>query len=349
MDIRGLLRDLVAFPTSSAELPIQLFLKDRLAELGFAAELQEVFPNRPNLVARRGHGGPLLSTHVDVFPAYEHPSPFELREEGDLLIGRGIVDTKGQIAALLLALERSAAPCQVALTVDEERQGRGSECLDLRAEGAVVLEPTGLAVAVAEAGFLELEVVVPGRPAHGTIPERGENAILKAFRLYEDLTRLPFMRARHPLFPSPWANLGLIEGGVEPGVVPFHCRFLADLAILPGVDLEGAIAQVEALACRVGARVTVVDRAPGFEIPRNSKVARTVTAGLERAIPRRARLAGMRSWTDAANFVAKGIPSVILGAGDLAIAHSDREVVSLDELILLSHVLSNVIEDWSAA
>lgn len=346
MDVRSVLGRLVSYDTYENELAMQLHLRTVLEDLGLRTELQEVLPGRPNLVAWRGRGGPLFVTHSDTFASYNHSHPLELRANGDVLYGRGVLDAKGQIAALVEALSLSTRPCAVALTVDEEKTALGSEVLSLEAEGAVVLEPTNLGIAVAEAGFVEVEFKLRGEAAHCSLPEAGSNAILRAFDLYNEIRRLPFMQASHPLFPPPWTNLGLLRGGVEPNVVPEFCLMQLDVAVLPGVELEDAVAQLRRLANSPEVKLKILDLAPPFETPRDAKVVTRLQEAARRTMGQDTSLIGMRSWTDAENLVKKGIPTVVYGAGELGIAHSGREAVSLTELETMARTLASLIDYW---
>ncbi len=344
-----LARELTAFPTTAGREHLCLeYLSERLSRAGLEVSRQPVPGAGENLIASRGEGGPWIVTHLDVFPPYEHPQPFAPRIEGEELIGRGAVDTKGQIAALLWALARTQGPVQVALVVDEEQLGRGSEALEVPPgiSGAVVLEPTGLRLASAEAGSLGLSVIVAGRAAHGTMPWRGVSAIELAFALHERLLSLPFISHRHPLFErGGWVNLGRIAGGYDTMVVPSRCEMELDVGFAPGLsaaevagEVHGALAEAEA--------VQVTDAWDPWETPEDAPV----LVELERAV-RAAGLPvrrwGMPSWTDAANLVRKGVPAVVFGAGDLAVAHTWREALPLPELHSLSRTLVELIRDLS--
>lgn len=348
VDIRAMLSHLVGCATYESELTVQTFLRSVLRDLGFETELEEVLPGRANLIGRRGQGGLLFVTHSDTFPPHNHPRPLELRAEGDTLLGRGALDAKGQIAALIKALSLSQGPCVVALTVDEETTGRGSEALTLESEGAVVLEPTELGIAVAQAGFVEARIETAGQAAHCSVPERGRNAIALAFELFDEIRRLPFMRAQHPLFPEPWANLGLLTGGLSTNVVPDRCTMQLDLAVLPGLQLEDVVAQLRRLIDTRGASLEIVDKAPPFELPTGAQLVTSLAEAVHRTTGQPARIVGMRSWTDAENLVKRGVPTVVYGAGDLALAHSDREAVSLSELETMAKTLAALIDSWPA-
>ena len=345
IDLAALTAELIAFPSHDGETEVQRFIARALERLGMCVELQEVLPGRYNVVAWRGAGGPLLCSHADTFPPYDHPDPFTLRRDGDLLVGRGVNDTKGQIAALLAALESSRGPCEVAITADEERLGRGSLALAPRATAAVVLEPTDLAICSAQGGFLECEARIRGRPAHGTAPHYGHNAILAAVDCYRAICRLPEFTTKHPLLGPPWTTLGTIAGGYEVGVVPPFCTIRFDLGIWPHVDVAEARAAVEAIVERYGGTLTILDQSPGFELDSESTVVQQLAAAVEKA-GRRARIGGMASWTDAQNLMLKGIPSVVFGAGELGTAHSDHETVRLSDLGVVRDALQTLIDGW---
>ncbi len=346
--ILALTRALVEIPTPTGrEEALHPLLIEVLEGCGFSVELQRTSVGRRNLLARRGESPLLLVTHLDTFPAYTHPEPYRLRVEGEELIARGALDVKGQIAALLAAVESCEHPVQIALVVDEERFGTGSRELtvDSRIRGAVVLEPTDLHPAPAQAGAVDFTAILYGKAAHGSLPQRGESAILKAFELIRAIEALPFLRARHPLFPDgPRVTVGTIQGGFEPMVVPNTCRLEADVRFLPGVELEAALEELTRCLQSFGTEFILGDADPPFEISPEEPVYRLLAQAAGDALGEERRPVGMPSWTDAANLVQKGIPTVVFGAGDLARAHSDREAVSLGDLERLAQILIRLME-----
>ncbi len=341
--------DLLRFPTvTGREELCAEYLATELKKARMAVREQLVLGAGANILASRGEGGPWIITHLDVYPPFDHPDPFQPRLDGDQILGRGTVDTKGQIAALLAALHQTEEPVQVGLVVDEEELGRGSEALEAPegVTGAVVLEPTNLQIAIAEAGSVGLEVLVRGKPAHGTTPWAGESAIERAFSLYQRLLSAPFMGHRHPLFPrGAWVNLGRIEGGYDTMIVPPHCRMELDLGFAPGLSPAEVIRQTEE-AMAEAERIFVTDAWEPWETTEDAKVVQALLQAHEKALGRRAQFTGMPSWTDAANIVRKGVPAVVFGAGDLAVAHTWHEVVSLTELEALARVLAILIRLW---
>ncbi len=341
--------DLLRFPTvTGREELCAEYLAEELEKLGMQVSEQPVLGAGANILASRGEGGPWIVTHLDVYPPFEHPDPFLPRLEDEAVVGRGAVDAKGQIAALLCALQRTEEPVQVALVVDEEELGRGSEALDVppKVEGAVILEPTNLRIAVAEAGSVGLEVLVRGRPAHGTTPWAGDSAIERAFILYQRLLSAPFMAHRHPLFPrGAWVNLGRIEGGYDTMVVPPHCRMEMDLGFAPGLTAREVIRQTEE-AMAEAERIFVTDAWEPWRTDENEKVVRVLVQSYAKVVGHAPSFTGMPSWTDAANVVRKGVPTVVFGAGDLALAHTWHEAVRVAELETLALVLAELIRLW---
>jgi acetylornithine deacetylase/succinyl-diaminopimelate desuccinylase-like protein len=345
IDLVDLTARLVAIPSHESETAAQRVIATLLERIGLSVRLDEVIPGRFNVVAWRGEGGPLLCSHADSFPPYDHPEPFTLRREGDLLIGRAVNDTKGQIAALIAAVAKSRGPVEIAITADEERLGRGSLALEPRSSAAIVLEPTDLTICPAQAGFLECELVMTGRPAHGTAPHYGQNAILAAVDCYREIIALPHFTAAHDLLGSPWTTLGTIAGGYEVGVVPPSCVVRFDLGILPTVSLDAARTAVFDVVTRNGGTLTVLDESPGYEIEGSSWVVQRLAEAVRRA-GREPVIGGMPSWTDAQNLVDKGIPSVVFGAGELGSAHSDREWVRLGDLQVVAVTLAALVDHW---
>ncbi len=346
MELVRLLQKLVACPTDQEAYGLQLWVADLLSDLGFDVSLHEVTPGKPALYGVRGHGELLLCSHIDTVPPLDHPDPFRLRQEDNRLVGRGALDAKGQVAALLRAVELSRAPCQVLITADEENDAFGSERTPMAARAAVVLEPTRFEVAVAQAGYVEAEISVPGVSGHGVFPDRLQNAVVRACEALDELRRLPLVTAVHPLIPGSWVNPDRIEGGVGPLVVPWECRVGLDIGVLPPRTAADAIAELSAWAESRGFGFKVLDQSDPFEVDPKEPVVRKLLAAAGPLLDRPPAVTGYRAWTDAENLNRRGIPAVIFGAGDLVHAHSGYEWVGLDELEKLSEILARLIAEW---
>jgi acetylornithine deacetylase len=328
---------------------------------GLSVDVSEVAPGRWNVVGRlAGKGtGPtlLLNGHLDtVGVAGMSVDPFgaELRE--GRLLGRGSCDMKGGVAALLAATARVAlgAPSGtliVALTADEEHASLGMEALvhaGIRADAAVVCEPTGLAVMLAHKGFVWVEADFRGRAAHGSRPEAGIDAIEHA-GLY--LTALGALRNRlgsgepHPLLGLPSFHAGTIDGGSAPSVYPHACRLVLERRTLPGENPADIIEEFQSVLDGLGTYVPELDAKltqglarPGTEVPKDSPVVEGLLAacageGVDSSVT------GMTAWVDAAFLNEAGTPAVCFGPGSIAQAHSADEWIDTSEIVTCAAVL----------
>jgi acetylornithine deacetylase/succinyl-diaminopimelate desuccinylase-like protein len=274
--------------------------------------------------------------------------------EDDVLVGRGVLDAKGQIAALITALEAEPdAPAVVVLTCDEESGGLGSQRLDLpdidRSAGGVVLEPTGFVVCGAQSGCIDLAVHVRGPGGHAHAAAATPSALDALHGALEALETCSFLDARHDLFPPPRLHVGRLQAGEHLWRRPAGALAEVALTLLPGVDAEAAASEVAELgsalrtawqAAGFDVRLEVADTSAPVEVPSDLPVARRLLAALGDT----ASLGAMTSWTDAENLLHhQDLACVVFGAGDLASAHSDRESVHLGELVRLAEVLARFL------
>ena len=355
-----LLRDLIALPSvNPAFLPagdprageqrVAEFLATTAAEAGLDVEFQEVAPERANLVARLTPTGPicqriLLAPHLDTVGG-DGREIFQPRRRGDRLHGRGACDTKGSVAAMLAALcELGRSPWRPRQTeilfaglVDEENAQAGSRTLvgsGLKADLAIIGEPTRCRVVTAHKGSLWLKLVTRGKSAHGATPHRGVNAVAAMARvvtLLEGKYGRALRRRRHPLLGCATVSVGTIAGGRQPNIVPDQCEIEIDRRTLPGETEAGVRRELAALLRRQGLRVAI----------EATKLAPCLPLETDPALPRvrqflrcagQRRPAGVDFFCDAAVLAAEGIPSVVFGPGDIAQAHTADEWISLASL-----------------
>ncbi|MBW3555191.1 MAG: ArgE/DapE family deacylase [Gemmatimonadetes bacterium] len=339
-----------------------------LAAWGFAVEVTEVEPGRPNVVARRRWGPGrrlLLNGHLDTVGEAGMTVPARGEVRGGRLHGRGSADMKGGLAALLAAARDAAEEALsgeliVALVVDEEHGSAGMRALvegGLAADAAVVCEPTGLAVMPAHKGFAWVEVRFRGRAAHGSRPEEGVDAIQHAGRYLAALRGLQAElggRRAHPLLGRGTLHAGLIEGGTAPSVYPAACRLVLERRTLPGETASGVEAELQAVLEELSreipslrADLEVLQWEPGTEVALEAPLVRMLEDAVEAAgiTP---RVAGFSGWVDAALLNHAGIPAVCFGPGDLARAHTADEWVELDEVDAARAVLAGLVRRFLA-
>lgn len=346
---------LVAIPTDEHEAEAQELVASWLTPAGFDCALVEIAPGRTNLVAHRGEGGTFICSHVDTHPPHDHPDPLSCRRQGELLVGRGVLDAKGQIAALVAAVEAKAdAPALVVITCDEERTGLGSAELEMppgpwTSHGGVVLEPTDFAICTAQAGHIDVHVAVSGTSGHAYAPDDTGSPIDAVLAVVEGLETCAFLKATHPLLGRPRRNVGRIIGGEHPWRKPARAEVDITLGVVPGTDIAAAEKELRTrlddIAQRWGARGTsflyeITDRSEPIEVDAELPIAHRIAAALNAPL----EPAGMPSWTDAGYLLLKhGVPCVVFGAGELGPAHSNYEWVKLADLVRLADVLRAVI------
>jgi acetylornithine deacetylase/succinyl-diaminopimelate desuccinylase-like protein len=339
------LEQLVAVPSHQRESDVQRLVARLLERSGFRVRLREVDQRRPNLVATRGRGGPVLCTHVDTVPPFRHSRPFTLRRARGRLVGRGAVDAKGQLAAAIVAANSTPGAVSIAVLVDEEGQGRGSQKVRLppaAGSGVLVLEPTGFAICNEQAGYLDLELVAQGPGGH--VATRDDPGLFRRLvEAAEHIGSLPILRSGRSRAGEPWYRVTVVQGGEDPWRLPGRVRLRMQLALLPGASMDHVRETVEQLPLGP-IRVRVHDAEPAV-----TSEGGEMLPALERAVLQldgQVRRSLMTSWTDAANLGARGYPWVVFGAGDLGPAHSDEEWITEDDLRHLTEALAVLIEEW---
>jgi len=343
MEIADIAKRLIAIEsTSGKEREVQEWIATYLSSKGFNVELVEVLPGRPNLYARRGESKILFATHCDTVPAWEHPNAFNPIVKGNMIFGRGALDAKGQIASLLKAVEECSYPCDIAIFIDEEKDGTGSKEFlpNKKYEGAIVLEPTELKVAVGELGGISLEIKVKGTFAHGATPWAGKNAIKEALKIVKKLEDIVREQKGNSELLQPWINLGKIEGGRDSYVVPDQCSLLIELAILPGNRAIDTFERIKPVL--QGTEYNLKDLDDPIEIERESHLLSIVERTFK-SLKLEFKETFFPSWSDAHNLHAKGIPCIILGSGKLQLAHTPYEFADLKELETLKEIIKGIL------
>jgi len=361
-DTAKLLSDLIALPSvnpaflppgdaRAGEQDVADFLAVTAARAGLDIEFQKALPGRVNLIARLRPKGKisqtiLLAPHMDTVPA-AHEEQYSPRKEGDRLFGRGACDTKGSVAAMLSAVrtiaKSKARPRETEIIfaglVDEENGQTGSRVLAqtrLKADLAIVGEPTGNEIVTAHKGNIWLRLETRGKSAHGSRPELGHNAVVEMARVVEaietDYAKILRQRRRHPLLGHGTVNVGTIYGGTQPNIVPDSCVIAVDRRTLPGETESGVRREVEQFFARKKLKVTFSSNArqsPCFPMETSSKLPLVHqflrSAGQKKPI-------GVNYFCDAAVLAEGGIPSVVFGPGDIAHAHTADEWISLRSL-----------------
>jgi acetylornithine deacetylase len=296
------------------EAAVGNFLCDELLRRGFQATRIPVEGERCNVFAvspEESRPAVVFSTHMDTVPPFIPSS-----EDATRVHGRGSCDAKGIVAVQIAAAERlrkEGIHVGLLFLVGEERDSLGAKVANQRPVGSKFLvngEPTENRVAVASKGALRVEVIAHGRMAHSAYPELGDSAIDKLLLALHRLRamKLPVEEGIGPCT----LNIGVIEGGRAPNVIPDHARAqLLYRLVGPAeqlkreiVDAVGDLAQAEFVLEIPFVRLRTLDGLP------------SMVAAFTTDIP------ALSNW---------GQP-LLIGPGSIHVAHTDREYVEKKQL-----------------
>ncbi|MES2597111.1 MAG: M20 family metallopeptidase [Verrucomicrobiota bacterium] len=331
---------------------IAAYVKRFFDQRGIETTEQEVFPGRPNVLARLPGRDPsrriVLEAHTDTVSVKGMTiPPFEPTIRDGKMYGRGSCDTKAGLATMMHAIaslkEEGITPaCEVLLAaaVDEEYSYRGVVrlCEGLKADAAIVAEPTELRAVIATKGVLRCRIVVQGRSAHSSKPHLGVNAITHMARVIAaiEADNERMLSITHPLVGHGTCNVGVISGGVQVNFVPDHCAIEIDRRLLPGERASDAVAHyrkllksIDGITADVEEPLLLVDEA--LDTPADTAVVQTATRVL-REMGLNAAPCGVPFGCDASKLSRAGIPSIVFGPGSIDRAHTADEYIELDQV-----------------
>ncbi len=272
---------------------------------------------------------------------------------------------KGGVAAMCAAAWRAAqagvgGEIVLAITADEEYESIGTRAMlerGVRADAAVVGEPTCLEVMPAHRGFVWVEVVVHGRAAHGSRWDVGVDAIRHAGLLLSELDRVDaeaLARRTHPLLGRASLHASTIEGGIGMSTYPDRCVVRLERRTLPGETAGDVVDEVRRACEGVGGRragFAADVRLMMAQGPSDVATDAPIVRALEDALRERGEpvvVSGMSAWTDAALLNAAGIPAICFGPGDISLAHAAEEYIPLPEIDRAASVLAALARRWCA-
>lgn len=324
---------------------------------------------RPSVVAvARGSGGGrslILNGHLDTVGVEGMADPFRPRLEDGRMYGRGTIDMKASVAAMMVTLARVlrlplSGDVIMTAVADEEAYSVGTTAVldaGVTADAAIVTEPTGGNIVVAHKGFVWADVVSLGRTAHGSRPAEGIDAITKMGAFLQGLDNLQAEleeRTGDPLLGPGSVHASVIRGGREMSSYPATCHLGVERRTVPGETAGSVIAELEDIAerCRRAdpdfrARIELTFERRPFSIDGGHAFVQLVKGVAARTSGREPRVYGESGWMDAALLSERSIPTVIYGptGGD---PHGDDEWVDVASIEVCADVLARVAETYCA-
>lgn len=364
-----LTRELVRFETVNPpgnERDCAAHLARLLEEAGFDVASHGFGENRVNLIARKGGNGgaPALcfTGHIDTVPLGLQPwsvDPFAAGIDGGRLYGRGSSDMKAGVAAFTAAAIDLAGALdgtpglELVITGGEETGCTGAYALADKAgtlgkAGAVVVaEPSANKPWVGHKGALWLKAVSTGVTAHGSMPDRGDNAVYKAARAIGKLENFDFNVARHPVLGPPTLNIGTVSGGININSVPDRAEFTIDMRTIPEQDHARLREQIASYLGDDAGLETLVDVGGVWTDPETDwmRAVFEVAGGVTGTAP---EVEAATYFTDASALTpAYGHPpTVILGPGEATMAHQTDEYCVVERIDEAVAIYTEIARRW---
>ena len=372
------------------EEAISMLVAGKLEALGMSVSKHAAQPHRPNIVGvlkgRKGAPSLILNDHLDTYPVVEPQKwhmtnfdPFNATRHGDLLFARGTSDTRGNLAASLLAVQALVEAGIVldgtlicCYTVDEERNGtEGSiymlQQVGLTADYEITAEPTawgdasgdwGMNLSVANSGHCLIEITVDGTKSHIWRPDISVNAIVEAGKLLPKLEAMAFTHVPATFMghTPPCCSVVRIRGGL-PGEMQFSpdaCTItLAVVGIVPGMTLASVIADIEQAARHTFAGVNTIGfsvrQVPGSlfvnatePVPVDQEPCTSLRAVYRRLMGREPGINRKNAFNDTIRFREAGINAVTFGPGEDGWA-VDNESISITKAVMATRIYALTI------
>jgi len=363
-EIDQLLVDLLRYSSPQTERleadpQLKKFIADgvapRLAELTGSAGAIDAMGNLIWRLGGASAGGFLLMGYAMTFPAASMKQPFSgalvdgkpFGVAGQCALGRGACEQKGALAGMICAAAivargrlalRGPLILAVSLAGETGRHDAAKFIVEndaISARSAIIGLGTSNRICLGNKGRIDVEIIVRGKSAHSSMPEKGVNAVDGFRRVMERLDRLP-LGAGHPGLGS--ATLTVTQVGSGPDIshtIPDVCRAVLDRRLLPGEDPDAAFRDIQdALKEVAGWSIETTRGAFMYpsEVPKDCALA-AAAAGASRELTRRdAALFYSPAALDAGFLNRHGIETIMFGPGDLRFAHTDQEAVALQEV-----------------
>lgn len=345
-----------------------------LESAGFAVAYHEFADARTSVIATIGgrqDKPPICFTgHIDIVPlgaSAWSKDPFAGELDGDRLFGRGSTDMKSGIAAFVVAAIKLAPHLHnspgvtLVLTASEEVGCEGAKYLVQeklldRAGAIVVAEPTVNYPYVGHKGLIWVEIETKGKTAHASMPEQGENAILKMGKVIDRLSQFDWKHECgvdcHHVMGKPTMNIATVHGGLNTNSVPDSVKMTVDMRSVPGIDHVHLCHSIEHLIGGLGTLRKIVETPPLYSEPHEwIESVYDITTPFNDARPTPKTI--MFS-TDGADLQrgylqngAASVPTVIVGPGQPELAHQTDEWCSVQRIDHSVEIFERIMRDWN--
>lgn len=355
------LAKLIAMPTQQAggqgsvgdERAICDYLAEQLRRRGADDVIVESSPRADGtpgayVFARWGTPVRVINAHVDTVPANAgwSRSPWTPHVADDRIYGLGSADTKGAIAATLVALDRAKPTDRGVLFSGDEEAGsavmraflRSSHAAPIRQ--AIVCEPTGRTAGIAHRGIVGQRAVFEGRGGHSSKADAMPKPVVELAKLAVAIDELgiSYLNRGPAGMTGLCTNIAALHGGVAPNVVPHAASLQWSLRPYPGFDVIAWTEEITARARAIhpGISVSTMMEHPSFRCAHPESLIALVEPHVQ-------SIGNLDFWTEAALFAAQGIDAIVVGPGEIGQAHAGDEFVAIDDLHWAVDLLRNAL------
>ena len=367
-----ILSDLIAIPSPyppSDSVAICAYAADLLRKAGYQVEIASRTKGIDNVVARLGHGKPVIAfnAHVDTVGVGERANwnsdPFTPVVKDGQVFGLGAGNCKGSMAVQLwLAQEiaRRGGPSkgEVIFTFVGDEETLGPDGMSfLRESGRVWPEALILGaqtenqLIVAERGVMWARITTTGKAAHAGAPHNGDNAIMRMVRIVTHLDHalMPLLSKRQQGPLRSTINIGMFHGGHNTNVVPSLCTVEIDRRLLPGETVQQAYAELEKLVAEAGElkdsyKVQFLTGTNGFNAPEGGQAVAAFKQAIKAQIGQEARFLTATGVSDGRYYADDGIEIINFGPGSGAQGHAANESVPISEMVDAAKIQLAVVQ-----
>jgi acetylornithine deacetylase/succinyl-diaminopimelate desuccinylase family protein len=356
----NLLRELIGVRTENPpgnEKPLALRLQSLLKKHLIKAMVDTVAPGRANLIARVDGAvrGPVLALngHLDTVPVKDGWShdPFAGTLLDGRLVGLGAADTKGALAAMMLAVieaqkarSRMRGTLILAFVADEERTNLGT--IDFlkrykKPDYAVIGEPTRLDLVTSNRGTHRIRITTHGRAVHCSNPKAGTNAIYAMARVIARLEKYAesLNRGSGHYTKRPSLSVTLVKGGSAENVIPDSCQITLDRRLVYGESARSAETEIIRLLRNAKGKTDAypftwerIDSMVPWRVGDGSRLLEYCKSAHRKCFGGKTVLRDLGGTSEAGLFSEKGIDTIIIGPGDIAQAHNKNEYIEIDQV-----------------
>ena len=373
-EITNLAQELIKIPSdeTAGEKEVCEYLESYLKSLGMKVRLQEVLPNRPNIIAEvigdEVGKSIMFNGHVDTVPVGDikkwSMDPYSAIIKDNKLFGRGSTDMKGAIASMIIAMkfimnnvEKFNGKIIFTGVMAEETTGLGTQKIveeNIKADMAVVGEPSDEKIYRAHKGTMWFNLSTYGKLEHSSESNsESNNAIINMMKLIMEINEISkeLETIENNLVGHPSINIGLIDGGTKQNMIADSCRISIDRRTLPEEKTEEVL---DKLRIRLDGLRSLDDRLTfdleidtireAVEVAESEQIVQEVKNALNKVINKNPTISGMKATTDMSILVNQGnIPSVIYGPGFIKQAHTVDEFIEVKRLVESSQVYAEIL------